>query len=425
MKKKNYIIFISIVFVCFVVLANFDSLRNFARSQLSHNHKIIIKEIFFGKKYLEEINFYRKLGYNRNQIPETQFLDLEFKKISLQGLKSFKSHYNMVFNKKEKTKKFFLEDLGNGVLIASASGEFKFSTDYSFSKFEDINTNLDVLNVFQIVDISKLDNNIFVSFVIKNKNEQCIFFGIANAEINRENLLFNLFYKENECTKETNGLGGRIYPYNFEGKNGFLLTTAATDKMKTKSQDIESFFGKIWFFELATKNKTLFSIGHRNPQGLIVSDNIIISTEHGAYGGDEINNIKFGKNYGFPIASYGEFYQFKKEKKLKKPKYELLKTHKEHKFEEPIFSFVPSIGISEIEKIPNNFSEYWVDNYLITSLNGRTIYRIKFDKNYEKIVYMEPMFLGERIRDIKYIEKKNIIILALEETGSLGVLSTN
>ena len=84
--------------------------------------------------------------------------------------------------------------------------------------------------------------------------------------------------------------------------------------MKKKSQDLESFFGKIWFFELATKNKILFSVGHRNPQGLIVSDNIVISTEHGPYGGDEINNIKFGKNYGYPISSYGELYKFKKDK---------------------------------------------------------------------------------------------------------------
>ena len=79
-----------------------------------------------------------------------------------------------------------LEDLGHGSLIASASGELKFSTDYSFSKFEDLNTNLDELNVFQIVDISKLDNNIYVSFVIKDKNEKCVFFGIANANIYKE-----------------------------------------------------------------------------------------------------------------------------------------------------------------------------------------------------------------------------------------------
>ena len=91
-------------------------------------------------------------------------------------------------------------------------------------------------------------------------------------------------------------------------------------------------------------------------------------------------------------------------------------------FEEPIFSFVPSFGISEIERIPNDFSSYWADNFLITSLNGRTIYRIKFDKNYNKVIYSEPMFLGERIRDIKYINSQKIIALALEETGSIGII---
>ena len=136
----------------------------------------------------------------------------------------------MAFNKVGKTKKFFLEDLGNGIMIASASGKFKISTDYSFNKFKDLNTNLNELDVFQVVDIAKLEDDIFVSFIIKSEKEDCIFFGIANANINNENLLFDLFYKENQCTKETNGLGGRIYPYIFKEKNGFLLTTAATDK---------------------------------------------------------------------------------------------------------------------------------------------------------------------------------------------------
>ena len=428
MKKflLNYKILLTLILLIFIMIINFNKIRGYVRSNMPHDYKVFIKEIFFGKEYLEEISFYRKLGYNKFQIPKTQFVDLEFKKISLKGLKSFKSHYNMAFNKKGKTKKFFLEDLGNGILIASASGEFKFSTDYSLSKFEDINTNLSELDVFQVVDITKLENDIFISFVIKSENDECVFFGIANANLNKKKLLFNLFYKENQCTKETNGLGGRIYPYIFQGKKGFLLTTAATDKMKNKSQDLESFFGKIWFFELATKNKILFSVGHRNPQGLTVSDNIIISTEHGPYGGDEINNIKFGKNYGYPISSYGELYKFKKDKeKFKAPKYQLSKSHLENNFEEPIFSFVPSIGISEIEKIPNDFSEYWIDNFLITSLNGRTIFRVKFDDKFEKVIYMEPMYLGERIRDIKYIKNEKIIILALEETGSIGVLSVN
>ena len=133
---SKYKILLTLIFLFFIIIINFNEIRNLLRSNLSHNHKVFIKEIFFGKEYLAEISFYKKLGYNKFQIPKTQFLDLEFKKIPLQGLKGFTTHYNMAFNKVGKTKKFFLEDLGNGIMIASASGKFKISTDYSFNKFK-------------------------------------------------------------------------------------------------------------------------------------------------------------------------------------------------------------------------------------------------------------------------------------------------
>ena len=68
----------------------------------------------------------------------------------------------------------------------------------------------------------------------------------------------------------------------------------------------------------------------------------------------------------------------------------------------------------EIEKIPNSFSKYWQDNFLVTSLNGRKIYRIKFDNNYTKIIFSEKIFIGERIRDIVYLKNLNAFMLALE-----------
>ena len=416
---------LSSILLIILIISNFDKVRSFARANLPHQYKVLVKEIFFGKKYLDEVNFYRQLGYNRFQLPQSQFVDFEFRKIPLKDLEGVQTHYNIISKNKKTVNKFFLEDLDDSLLIASATGEFKISIDYKFDNFEKIDTNLKDLNVFELADISVVKNNIFISYTIKNNDKDCVFVSIAKANINKAYLFFELFYTEEKCTFATNGIGGRIYPYNFNNKEGFLFTTAATGKMRDFAQDLDSFFGKIWFFDLSTKKKNLFSSGHRNPQGLIVFENQIISTEHGPYGGDEINKINFGNNYGYPISSYGELYSFKFEKeKLKKPLYELSKSHIEMNFEEPIFSFVPSIGISEIERIPNDFSSYWADNFLITSLNGRTIYRIKFDKNYNKVIYSEPMFLGERIRDIKYINSQKIIALALEETGSIGIISS-
>ena len=86
------------------------------------------------------------------------------------------------------------------------------------------------------------------------------------------------------------------------------------------AQDENSIFGKTLLIDLETKEyKIIFTKGHRNPQRLYYDkqDNIIVSTEHGPYGGDEINILKIGKNYGWPIASYGEKYPKFDNKKIK------------------------------------------------------------------------------------------------------------
>ena len=47
--------------------------------------------------------------------------------------------------------------------------------------------------------------------------------------------------------------------------------------------------------------------------------------------------------------------------------------------------------------------------------------RVKFNHNFKKIDYYEKVFIGERMRDLKYFDKKSMIIMALEDTGSLGI----
>ena len=83
-----------------------------------------------------------------------------------------------------------------------------------------------------------------------------------------------------------------------------------------------------------TKKFSVFSKGHRNPQGLVYvgSKNKVVSTEHGPYGGDEVNVIEKGNNYGWPISSYGRHYDntFKEEAPL-------YKSHKKYGFIEPVF----------------------------------------------------------------------------------------
>ena len=148
----------------------------------------------------------------------------------------------------------------------------------------------------------------------------------------------------------------------------------------------------------------------------------ILSTEHGPKGGDEINKIEFNKNYGWPIASYGHRYGLDPSLSKTNPVLIYKKNHKEYGFEEPIFSFIPSIGIAEIIKIPNTFFKNWQNNFLVASLYDRSIYRIEFENNFSRIKYTEKIFIGQRIRDLKYHNKLKAIILSLQEKGELQII---
>ena len=210
--------------------------------------------------------------------------------------------------------------------------------------------------------------------------------------------------------------------YEHNNLAGIIFTTFGHEYNKPDNtpQDNNSIYGKIIFVDFKNKTPIVFSKGHRVSQGLYAEKNLILQTEHGPKGGDEINKIEFQKNYGWPISSYGEKYFVDY---TDKPTYK--KNHYNNGFEEPIYSFVKSIGISEIIKIPNTFSNHFEDNFVITSLYGRHIYRVKFDNLYERILYKENIYIGERIRDIKFHNKLNWILLAFEENGEIGIISNS
>ena len=71
----------------------------------------------------------------------------------------------------------------------------------------------------------------------------------------------------------------------------------------------------------------------------------------------------------------------------------------------------------------NNFSDFWNDNFLISSLWGQSIYRTKFDDTFKKILFFEKIYIGQRIRDLKYHNKLNAILLVLEETGEIAIIT--
>ena len=413
MGNKKYVFLILIIIFILIFFNDFSF--KLVKKYTPSSFKVLVKKKFFGEKF-DQFDQLNSILYNQHFIPKTHFENLEFEKIKLDFLESNIQGYH-----KNYIKKFFLEKVNNDLVAFSNNEIYKFK-NFDLKKKIKLDSNLDKFNFSDVLDISKIQDDLFISAAFKNNELNCSNLKILNARINEENLKFDIFFSFDECLK--NIVGGRIKEYNFNKKNGFLITTGAYFKdEKLISQDNDSLFGKIIFFDLSEKNFMIFSKGHRNPQGLLVEDKIILSTEHADYGGDEINKITLNGNYGYPVSSYGEPYEFRKDFLAQRKNYVFKKNHSKNYFTEPIYSFLPSIGISEIISVPEKFSKYWNDNFLVSSLGAKSLYRIKFSDDYKKIIYNERIFVGERIRDLLTNNEGDKLYLALENTGSIGIIS--
>lgn len=167
------------------------------------------------------------------------------------------------------------------------------------------------------------------------------------------------------------------------------------------SQDPAGDYGKILLVTPGTGTAAHLSIGHRNPQGLLVArDGSIWSTEHGPRGGDELNLIVDGGNYGWPYVTYGVQYGM--------TRWPLSETQNRHDgYTQPVYAWFPSIGVSNLIQV-DNFLPAWDGDLLVSSLAGQTLHRLRYQDG--RIVFDEPIRIGERIRDLDQLGDGTIVI---------------
>lgn len=157
-------------------------------------------------------------------------------------------------------------------------------------------------------------------------------------------------------------------------------------------RDPDADYGKILVIRRDGSAGT-FSMGHRNPQGLLVDPSgTIWSTEHGPEGGDELNRIVRGGDYGWPAETYGTAYG----------DVEWPGTGGGTGADEgrsPEYAWVPSVGVSNLVSVrPSSPFSRWRGDLLVASLKGRSLFRVERDGR--EVSYAERIRIGERIRDL-------------------------
>ncbi|MCD0470507.1 PQQ-dependent sugar dehydrogenase [Flavobacterium sp. JAS] len=214
-----------------------------------------------------------------------------------------------------------------------------------------------------------------------------------------------VIYRAKPANASTLHYGGRIL---FDKTGSLVISTGERSVLETRplAQSVATGLGKVIRItkdgQPASGNPTftqsgalpeLYSYGHRNPQGLALNPvtNEIWLAEHGPRGGDEINRIKAGANYGWPTITYGIEYSGEKVG---------AGIQQQDGLEQPVYYWDPVVSPSGMTFYTGNRVPEWQNNLFIGALSGMHIVRLAIKDN--KVIGEERLLASEnqRFRDV-------------------------
>lgn len=242
---------------------------------------------------------------------------------------------------------------------------------------------------------------------------------IARAKLNG-NTLTNLeeLFSAQPFTKSEVHFGCRIA---FDGKGYMFFSSGERGKMEN-AQDLGNHLGKILrlhddgrvptdnpFVNTAGAKPEIWSYGHRNPQGLVydADTETLWDHEHGPKGGDELNKVEKGKNYGWPKITFGINYDGSSITD---------KTAMEG-MEQPITYWVPSIAPCGMARITSDKFPNWKNNLLIGALAHQLIARVEIENGN----YVSQEKLLQKVARVRAVAQSpdGFIYVATESPGML------
>ncbi len=218
-------------------------------------------------------------------------------------------------------------------------------------------------------------------------------------------------------------------PYHFGGRlallpdRSLLITVGDGFDYREKAQSLNTHFGKIIrihrdgtvpsnnpFVGRKDALPEIWTIGHRNPQGLLVStDGTVWLHEHGPKGGDELNKMEAGQNYGWPAISYGIDYS---------GAYVSPYTKAEG-MQQPVVYWSPSIAPSGFCEYTGDVFPQWRGNLFVATLVEKSVRRLVMEQG--RVKSQEVLFteLEQRIREVKAGPDGYLYLLTDSESGQL------
>ena len=232
-----------------------------------------------------------------------------------------------------------------------------------------------------------------------------------------------IIFRSNVAKKGSSHPGGRLL---FLADQTLLFTVGDGFDYRDAAQDMRSHLGKVLrltrdggpapdnpYISRKDVAREIFTAGHRNIQGLTLDPltGLIWAHEHGPRGGDEVNQLIAGKNYGWPAVSYGIDYDGTV----------ITERAVDPRFERPRIVWAPSIAPSGLSIYRGARYPGWDGRFLVGALAAKSLVRVRIGKDSTFLVEEERLLTGlrKRIRDVRTGPDGLIYLLTDEDSGQL------
>jgi aldose sugar dehydrogenase len=266
------------------------------------------------------------------------------------------------------------------------------------------------------------DKDRFVYFSFAERGEGGAGTAVARGRFGERGIEnMQVIWRQQPKVGGSNHWGSRIV---FRADGTLFVTLGERFNHSDKAQDLSGTLGKIVrinadgsappdnpFVNRAGVRPEIWSYGHRNVQAAALSPDTgqLWTVEHGARGGDELNHPEAGKNYGWPVISYGTHYSFLK----------IGEGTAKQGMEQPVYYWDPVIAPSGMVIYSGDLFTGWKNNFLIGSLTPGLLVRLVVRDG--KVV-QEERYLGdlrERIRDVRQAPDGSLYLLTDARNGQI------